>query len=73
MDKEKDILGCLVPFCDCKISVNDEAIVKALHDKFCEDFIRGYVMLDDKMVRVKPFTYNRAHIDHFGTVENQWG
>ena len=64
MDSEKDILGCLVPFSDCEISVNDEAIVKALHDKFCEDFIRGYVMLDDKRVRVKPFAYNRAHIDH---------
>lgn len=64
MDKEKDVLGCLSPFCNCEISENDEDIIKALHDKFCEDFIGGSVMLDDKRVKVKPYVYNGAHKDH---------
>lgn len=59
-----DILGTLKPYVDGNISVDDRAIIEQLHTLFCDTFINGTVILDDREVKVKPFLYNRAHVDH---------
>lgn len=59
-----DILGSLEPYCDDSIAVTDKEIITKLHDMFRDDFIFGTVLLDGKEVKVKPFPYNRAVIDH---------
>lgn len=58
-----DILGALEPYIDGDISVSDKSIIEKLHLLFCDDFINNIVVLDGREVRVKPFQYNRAHID----------
>lgn len=64
MADNHDILGSLRPYCDGSIAVTDKEIITKLHDIFQNDFILGTVLLDGKDVKVKPFTYNRASIDH---------
>lgn len=58
-----DILGMLKPYVDGSVSVDDKTIIEQLHTLFCDNFINGTVILDGRVVKVKPYPYNRAHID----------
>lgn len=58
-----DILGQLKPLDEHGISVDNRVVIGKLHALFCNDFITGRVVLDGREIMVKPFHYNRAHID----------
>ena len=64
MAEDKDVLGCLTPFYDTPLSVDNEEQIKTLHSIFCEHFIDGEVKYDNKIIRVKTFPYNKAAKDH---------
>lgn len=59
-----DILGALKPFVEGDISVDDKTTIEQLHTLFCDTFVNGTVILDGREVKVKPFLYECADIDH---------
>lgn len=63
MGERDDILGCLKPYYEESIRVDDKEKVLELHKLFCNDFIEGSVTLDNREVKVKTFPYNRSHKD----------